>query len=764
MLELKNIVKKYEIATFKQTALDRVSLAFRDQEFVCILGPSGSGKTTMLNMIGGLDRYDEGDLLIDGKSTRHFSDKDWDSYRNHAVGFVFQSYNLISHTSVLSNVEVGMTLSGLDAQKRRARALEVLERVGLKDHVHKKPNQLSGGQMQRVAIARALANEPKIILADEPTGAIDSQTSQQIMGLIQEIAKDRLVIMVTHDEAIAKRYASRIVELKDGQVINDSAPFALQEATFGALSYAKTSMSFLSALKLSFNNLLTKKFRTLITAFAGSIGIIGIALVLALANGLNQEISQLEQTTLAEFPIQIDPLPIDIEAARSGPPRPQFAEIEIEPFPTVPFIFPFERQVAQSQHVNIIQQDYLDYLEGLDPALYYQININRSVNMNVLTQPQANETIVLNTGRLRFGPMLNDSAFFNANYDILAGTEPSGADEMMLVVDRFNQLNVEMLTALGLSGSFDEIPFETFLNQPFRVLFPDDYYRPNEDGTRFFPRGDLEALFEDPQAQTLRITAIVRPKEGAVSTLLGSGLKYHPSLVDLYLTQARQSQIGSVQAQSDISVITGLPVSENARNNLLRSLGYDDTPNQIQIYPVNFEAKNDIRLFLDAYNVDRDESAQIIYTDLASLITELTGDVIGGVSYVLIAFSAISLIVSSIMIGIITYVSVLERTKEIGILRSLGARKKDISRVFNAETTLIGLVAGTLGVLIAWTLTFPINRIIRSVVEELNALAVLPASAFFGLILISIFLTYIAGLIPSGIAARKDPVEALRSE
>lgn len=764
MLELKHIVKRYEMATFKQTALDRVSLAFRDEEFVCVLGPSGSGKTTMLNIIGGLDRYDDGDLLIDGKSTQNFTDKDWDSYRNHAVGFVFQSYNLITHTSVLANVEIGMTLSGLDPQKRRERALEVLERVGLKDHVHKKPNQLSGGQMQRVAIARALANEPKIILADEPTGAIDSHTSQQIMSLIQEIAKDRLVIMVTHDEAIAKRYANRIVELKDGQVIHDSQPFELTDQTTGALTYNKTSMSFTSALKLSFSNLLTKKFRTLITAFAGSIGIIGIALVLALANGLNQEIGQLEQTTLAEFPIQIDPLPIDIEAARSGPPRPQFAETEIEPFPTVPFIFPFQRQVAQTQHINTINQDYIDYLDGLDSSLFHQININRSVNMNVLTQPSPDETIVLNTGRLRFSPMLNDAAFFNTNYDILAGSEPTNAHEMMLVVDRFNQLNVEMLTALGFSGTFDEIPFETFLNQSFRVIFPDDYYRPNDDGSRFFPRGDLDSLFTSSQAHELRITAIVRPKEGAVSTLLRDGLKYHPSLMSLYLNEARTSQIGAAQAQSDISVITGLPVSENARNTLLRSLGYIDTPNQIQIYPVNFEAKNQIRDFLDAYNVGREESEHIIYTDLASLITELTGDVIGGVTYVLIAFSAISLVVSSIMIGIITYVSVLERTKEIGILRSLGARKKDISRVFNAETTLIGLVAGTLGVSLAFGLTFPINRIIRTLVTELDRLAVLPASAFLGLILISILLTYIAGLIPSGIAARKDPVEALRSE
>ena len=764
MLQVHNLTKRYAIANFKQTALDQLSLSFRDKEFVCILGPSGSGKTTLLNMIGGLDRYDEGDLLIDGKSTQHFSDKDWDSYRNHAIGFIFQSYNLISHTSVLANVEIGMTLSGLSPEKRRQRALEVLEQVGLKDHVYKKPNQLSGGQMQRVAIARALANDPEIILADEPTGAIDSETSAQIMGLIQEIAKDKLVIMVTHDQNIAERYASRIVSLRDGQVINDTKPYEREAQKKASLSFKKTSMAFVQALKLSFNNLKTKKFRTLITAFAGSIGIIGVALVLALANGLNEEILQLERSTLAEFPLQIDPLPINIEAARSGPPRPQFADTEREAFPESLFVFPFERQVAQTQHINIIRDEFIDHLDGLDPELYNQISIVRSVNMNLLTRLENGSIIEVDTRRVNFGPTLNDDTFFDVNYDLLMGRAPNNENEILLVVDTFNQLNVNVLSALGFSTNVESIPFEQFLDREFRIVFPEEYFRFDEDLNRFFPVGNTEVLFNHENALPLTIVGIARAQEGAASTLLGSGLKYHPTLEERYLEEANSSLIGELQAQSDVSMITGLPLTDSARTNLLRSLGVDRTPSQIRIYPVSFEAKNLIREHLDAFNENLNEPERIIYTDLAALITELTGDVITGISLVLIAFSAISLVVSSIMIGIITYVSVLERTKEIGILRSLGARKKDISRVFNAETSIIGFVAGALGVVIAFVLTFPINRIINNRVEQLDRLAVLPLWAFVALIGISIFLTYISGLIPAGIAARKNPVEALRMD
>ncbi|TVP95818.1 MAG: ATP-binding cassette domain-containing protein [Acholeplasmatales bacterium] len=765
MLQLTGITKRYEIGTFKQTALDGVDLAFRSKEFVCILGPSGSGKTTLLNMIGGLDRYDAGDLLISGKSTRHFKASQWDSYRNHAIGFVFQNYNLITHTSVLANVEVGLTLSGLSAEKRRERALEVLERVGLIDHVYKKPNQLSGGQMQRVAIARALANDPDIILADEPTGAIDSATSRQIMSLIQEISRDKLVIMVTHDEQIAHTYASRVVTLRDGQVLHDSDPYVPEQSTTDKLSFKRTSMAFLQALQLSFSNLKTKKFRTLITAFAGSIGIIGVALVLSLANGLNQEIDRLEMTTLAEFPIQIETVAFDLAAARqSGPPtgRPSDAG-DFEQFPDVRTIFPFQRSLSPVQHVNIISDDYMQHIDALNPIYYHDILINRSVNMNILHRRPNDQVNRINTGTVNFEPMLGNPDFFSDNYDVLEGRLPENHQELLLIVDAYNRLNVRFFTELGLDPNAIEYDFDVFLNRSFQVVLHDDYYTYDAATNRFFQPTNLTAFYGENRGIDLSIVGIARVSEGALSNVLSQGIKYHPDLAALYLEHAATSEIGLAQlASPERSLITGSTITPQTHQSLLRSLGVDSTPSSIAIYPVSFEAKEAIRDHLDAFNVDRSDAERIIYTDLAAIVTELTSDVINGISYVLIAFSSISLIVSSIMIGIITYVSVLERTKEIGILRSLGARKRDIARVFNAETTLIGLVAGSLGVAIAFLLTFPINAIIGNLVDQLDRLAVMPIQAAFALIVISVILTLIAGLIPSSIASRKDPVAALR--
>ncbi len=765
MLQLKGITKRYEIGSFKQTALDGVDLAFRSQEFVCILGPSGSGKTTMLNMIGGLDRYDAGDLLISGKSTRHFKASQWDSYRNHAIGFVFQNYNLITHTSVLANVEVGMTLSGLSVEKRRERALEVLERVGLIDHVDKKPNQLSGGQMQRVAIARALANDPDIILADEPTGAIDSETSRQIMTLIQEIAKDKLVVMVTHDEQIAKTYANRVVTLRDGQVLHDSNPYVTEVDAPQKLSFKKTSMAFWQALQLSFSNLKTKKFRTLITAFAGSIGIIGVALVLSLANGLNQEIDRLEMTTLSEFPIQIDSIAFDVAAARqAGPPTGPPTDADgLERFPDVRQIFPFQRQISSVQHINIIEDDYLDHLAALDPVYYHDIMIRRSVNMNILHRRPNDQVSRINTGAVNFEPLLGNPEFFADNYDILEGRHPENHQELLLVVDAFNRLNIRMITELGFDPNALEFDFDVFLNRSFQAVLLDDFYTYNPETDRFFQPSNLTEFYAEQRGIELTIVGIARIQDGAISNVLSQGIKYHPDLAEIYLEHAAASEIGQAQiASPERSVLTGNQITPQTHQSLLRTLGVDSTPSSIAIYPVSFEAKEAIRNHLDAYNEDRSESERIIYTDLAAIVTELTSDVINGISYVLIAFSSISLIVSSIMIGIITYVSVLERTKEIGILRSLGARKRDIARVFNAETTIIGFVSGALGVLIAFLLTFPINAIIGNLVDQLDRLAVMPIQAVFALIAISIFLTLIAGLIPSSIASRKDPVAALR--
>ncbi|MFW6298268.1 MAG: ATP-binding cassette domain-containing protein [Bacillota bacterium] len=763
MLELRNLVKKYEIGTFKQTALNNVSLTFQDNEFVAVLGPSGSGKTTLLNMVGGLDRYDDGDILIDGKSTKGFSNREWDAYRNHAVGFIFQNYNLITHTSVLFNVEVGMTLSGVSASERRERAVEVLERVGLKDHIHKKPNQLSGGQMQRVAIARALVNNPKIILADEPTGAIDSETSAQIMNLIREIAKDKLVIMVTHDENVARRYANRIIDLKDGEVLKDSRPSASNLQDQKTLSFKKTSMAFVQALKLSFNNLRTKKFRTLITAFAGSIGIIGVALVLSLANGLNNEIDRLEESTLAEFPIQIDRVPFDIDNARGGGPYAEEGDGgDQEIRPDDPVISPYEESEPEGQHTNTLNLDYLDHVNELDESLYNEIDVERNLDMKLLKHT-GDDVINVNTDRINFSEALKNESFFEDNYDLLEGSEPQDENDLLIVVDEYNRLNAEIFNALELESNRD-YEFSELMDMEFKVAFTDEYYVQRDDSDSYRSIEDLDAFFESDDGLEMEISGIARAKEDSVSDFLSPGFKYHPDLTEMYFDRAENAPIVEDQMDTDENLL--LPnspeMNEEDKTSLLRSLGADEVPSSIQIYPESFESKDEITDHLDEYNEDKSEDDEIIYTDIASIVTDLTGEVIDGISYVLVAFSAISLIVSSIMIGIITYVSVLERTKEIGILRSLGARKKDISRVFNAETLIIGFTAGVLGILVAYVLTFPINWIIQYLVDDIGDIAVMPLYAVFLLIFISMFLTFVAGLIPSRFAANKDPVEALR--
>ena len=763
VLKIENVTKKYEIGTFKQTALNGVTMAFRDNEFVSILGPSGSGKTTLLNMIGGLDQYDSGDILIDGKSTKHFKDSEWDSYRNHSIGFVFQTYHLIPHISVLDNVEVGLTLSGMDSERRKQRAIEVLSRVGLEDHIYKKPNQLSGGQMQRVAIARALANDPDIILADEPTGALDSETSVQIMSLIQEIAKDKLVIMVTHNKEIAERYSNRIIELLDGRVIDDTNPHEIKESLGGKLTLKAISMSFKQALKLSFNNLRTKKFRTLITAFAGSIGIIGVALVLALSNGLSNEISTLERSTLSEFPITINQVPMNVDMGQGGP----FAGAPVsllEAYPDIFRIFPFDRDAQRVQHTNVFTDAYIEHLKAMDPLLYNEITFTQSANMPLIHRAENNAILTMNNRAVRFSPLLNNTDFFVETYDILDGRMPEMIHELLLVVDQYNRLNISILSALGYETDVEDYPFDRFIGKTIYLAFNDQFYLYDEDNDRFFVNPDLAGLMQSEDTMVLEIVGIARAKEDASVALIEPGLKYLPGLMDLFLADAMQSSIVEAQRNSDVNVINNQPLTSQAKQNLIRSYGGDDTPASILIYASSFEAKNLIKDYLDAFNIGLPPESQIIYSDLAAMITDVVGTLIGTVTYVLIAFSAISLVVSSIMIGIITYVSVLERTKEIGILRSLGARKKDISRVFNAETTIIGFTAGLMGVVLAYAMTFPINMVIRNLVDDVDNLAQLSIIAGASLIVISIGLTYVSGLIPANFAARKDPVEALRVE
>lgn len=793
MLQLKNIFKSYTTGDFTQVALDGVSLKFRKSEFVAILGPSGSGKTTCLNIIGGLDRYDKGDLTINGKSTKDFKDGDWDAYRNNSVGFVFQNYNLIPHLSIVENVELGMTLSGVPAAERRQRALHVLERVGLHEHVHKNPNQLSGGQMQRVAIARALANDPDIILADEPTGALDTQTSVQIMELIKEIAKEKLVIMVTHNVEIANQFADRIVKFRDGEVVSDSNPLdeLLPDSGF---SLKKTGMKFQTALKLSGRNIATKKWRTALTSFASSIGIIGIALVLSLSNGFDKQISSFESNTLSGYPITITKTTMDMNSTamreqRNGP----FAKAQqAEARPTEAVIYPHDSSADRVTHTNIFTDQYVQYLEGIDPSLLAGVSYTRLVNMNLLRSDGKVATAV-NTSLINFVAYptnLNPAkpGYVEGSYDLLAGAYPTQMTDLVMIVDSQNQLDTTVLQALGMDYQAANISFNDIIGTELKVIPNDDYYL--KRGAYFTVNGtadDLSKLYDSKDAITLHITGIIRPNAANDLEILPAGVSYSDQLAQFFIANAKDSAIVKAQQAADYNVLTGQPFALTTQSSgsnrpgnimggvgggssrtvtkeaVLSTLGADATPYMVTIYPSDFTAKDQVLSYLSAWNVGKSDEDTVVYTDLASTITDLAGGIMDGITMVLVAFAAISLVVSLIMIGIITYISVLERTREIGVLRALGARKKDITRVFNAETFIIGTCSGLLGIGIAYLLTFPINLILKRL-TELDGVAQLNPLHAILLVIVSVSLTMLGGLIPARMAAQRDPVEALRAE
>lgn len=769
MLKLVNIKKSYLVAGQPFPALNGINLEFKNNEFVSILGQSGSGKTTMLNIIGGLDRYSSGDLLIDGKSTKEFKDQDWDAYRNATIGFVFQSYNLIGHLSVLDNVKMALRLSGVSPRERKERAEQVLTEVGLKDHMKKKPNQLSGGQMQRVAIARALVNNPKILLADEPTGALDSHTSVQIMQLIQKISKDRLVIMVTHNADIAERFSDRIVRLVDGLVVEDTRPVQPQDSNGKEkLINKKTSMSFLTAIKTSFKNLLTKKGRTILTSIAGSIGIVGIALVLSISNGMTSYTNALQSDSLAGFPITVDQV---INTDLFGPPSgtPFGDPIENE-FPDGTILYAYDSEASRSNHYNIIDQTFIDYLNQMDPAYYNSISYSRAVQLNVVDKTSTNNYIKVTTKEQAmffgttsyFNELPDNQEFILSQYDILSGVYPQSLHDVVLIVDSQNRLNLKFLNALGISVN-DTYTFNDFLNKTFKVVNNNDYYSYN--GSAYVPSNDYESMYNSTNSITLNVVGIMRVKEEASSELLDYGIGYTTMLTDELLRVAKTSDIVIAQTASPtINVLTNQPFNPQITyQEVMRTIGGDDSPTGIQIYPKSFDDKELIKDYLDAYNVGKEKEDKILYTDLAEQISSTISQLINTITIILAAFAGISLVVSSVMIGIITYVSVVKRTKEIGIMRSLGARKKDISRIFNAETLLIGLTSGVFGVVVAQILNFPINLIINNLIEVSNFSKLMFSHAIL-LVVLSTVLTLIAGLIPSGIAARKDPVIALRTE
>lgn len=766
MLELKNIDKSYKTGNFVQHALKDVSIKFRKNEFVAILGASGSGKTTLLNIIGGLDRYDSGDLIINNKSTKKFKNIDWDRYRNNCIGFIFQSYNLIPHISILDNVEMGMTLSGVNSKTRRRKAKDALKKVGLLEHIHKKPNQLSGGQMQRVAIARALVNDPDIILADEPTGALDTKTSIQIMDLIKKIAKDKLVIMVTHNPELAHEYASRIIEFQDGVKLSDSNPIKDTEKDDKMLKIRKTAMSFATALKLSFNNIKTKKGRTLLTAFASSIGIIGIGLILSLSNGFKIEVDKFEKNSLSQAPIIISTQAMsatsdDIDEVTSNK--------KLEKYTDKKEVYVQKDIVKSMYHTNKITNDYLTFLEKMDTKYLAGTAYSRGTNLIVINKDYNNNYNLVSTLNsniqewtlLPTNPNKDASGVIDNLYDVIAGEINNDEPGLILQVDSKNQIYESVLEVLGIENR-ENVSFEEIMNKELKVVLNNDYYL--KSGNMFYPNQDLESLYNNKNSITVKVQAIIRGKEEQEMLTNGSGFAYTNALTQRVIEINKNSDIVKQQEKLDYNILSNLPFDDtNTKEYMLGYLGSDVVPLVIYLYPQDFNSKEEITKYLDSYNENKKSEDKIEYTDMASMISSLSGGIMDAITVVLIAFSSISLVVSSIMIAIITYISVLERTKEIGILRALGARKKDIKRVFNAETFLIGLTSGLLGIIIAYILTIPTNKIIENL-SGLAGVAKLNISHAIILIVINIVLTMIGGAIPARMASKKNPVESLRTE
>ncbi len=866
MLKLSNIVKTYDMANKPVQALKGVSIAFRPSEFVAILGQSGCGKTTLLNIIGGLDRYTSGDLIIRGKSTKQYKDRDWDTYRNHSVGFVFQSYNLIPHQSILANVELALTLSGVKKAERRRRAMEALTQVGLGDQVHKKPNQLSGGQMQRVAIARALVNDPEILLADEPTGALDSETSLQVMDLLKEIAKDRLVIMVTHNPELAEQYATRIVRLLDGNIIGDSNPYESTEKVPPSTKQGHASMSFFTAFALSMSNLLTKKGRTLLTAFAGSIGIIGIALILSLSAGINRYISDVERDTLSSYPLTLQSQTIDMSSMMSSmqSTREDMVFQEDKIYSTNIMSGMMDMMLSSATTNNLA--DFKVFIESGDSGLEELVSEIRylySTPLNIYKADitdgiyKVNPSDVFNQLGMgvQSGSMMTTTSdvwvqlstsqeLLATQYEVLAGTMPNQWNEVVLVVDSDNRITDYTLYALGILDIDDlrkalqdtmagkepnidttvkEYAYEDFLGMQFKLLPSSDYYQEANGIWMDMSEDEVFLTSQLQKASDITVVGILRPT-GDTAGLSNGVIGYTGELMTQVIDMVNNSDIVKAQKESpDTDVFTGLPFtdpdaeapvytmaeiqamlpnmapeaqaqigsaitqmqqagmpeeqiaatiskmlspnSEATYEGNLTLMGVSDleNPSAINIYPIDFESKDKIADIIADYNAKQEEADQLNYTDYVGLMMSSITTIINAISYILIAFVAISLVVSSIMIGIITNISVLERTKEIGILRAVGASKKDVSRVFNAETFIVGLAAGLVGIGLTELLIIPINMLIQTI-AEIDAKAFLDPAAAVILVAISVGLTLLAGLIPSRNAAKKDPVVALRTE
>lgn len=905
MLTLKDITKIYKTGDFEQKALDKVNISFRENEFVSILGRSGGGKTTLLNIIGGLDKYTSGDLLIDGKSTKNFRDSDWDYYRNVSVGFIFQSYNLISHQNILSNVELALTLAGVKKEERKQRAIEALDKVGLKDHIYKKPAELSGGQMQRVAIARALVNNPEIVLADEPTGALDTNTSKQIMELLKEIAKDRLVIMVTHNPELAEKYSTRIVKIRDGQILDDSDPYDVNENVQN-FKTKKLSLRLSQALNLSFNNLLTKKARTILTAFAGSIGIIGIALVISISNGANDFIEESQKNALKSYPIQIQKESLNLENLMTPPNKDDKTNntnkvmtnnmilerrSELQTSYSENNLTPFKKYIEDNKDKlkNEIGGNFITYSYDTNFDIFTKDPNGQLINTDGSDFEEQQDNFMQNLlkpqgSNKNFSEIISDekgnvSKMITDDYELIEGTWPKEATDLVLFTDYNNEIITSKLYEIGLLPSKDykeilnkldnnekidlkdlDIDPKNIIGHEYKILTPSDYYQ--KDGDKFIDISNDEAKKNEliKNAITGRIVGIARQKTNDDNQIIDSPLGFSKSLTDLLIKHVGDSDIAQAQLKNkDKNILNNLPFKANnddekinlaksylenipeneklkvntylmrnkpelmeelqeeskklqAQNPMalankdkspnqasdnalidyaikkndktlfldiygefLSDLSYKknlekfglvskDAPSNISIYVENFENRDKIKDFINQYNDGKAENEKIAYTDYIGLISSSITQIISAISYLLIAFVGVSLVVSSIMIGIITYISVLERVKEIGILRSIGASKKDIRKVFLSETFIIGLLSGLIGIGATALLNIPISNLIQKMSGIDNIYSTLPPKAGLVLVLISVGLTLIAGIIPSSIAAKKDPVRALSQE